>query len=239
MNHINQQLFLDNLKKSINNKFERKFSSHIIKIAQEDNNDNPINYERKIRDAITDLGVTTTNHPLLLKIFEEIISLNILEIFQQSTNPNINDAVDTALQNFKNEASKYREEINHLLQQQTYIPPTDQTFSSIADFIQNIPPEHLPHPPQSDTKTLDDALQIRARYMTRLQDKIEKLRKIAEKIGVPAPTLEIISEDMIIDEKTGVAEKWYTVRVHGDSPQINGWRLIAKLEHSPTERNLV
>lgn len=72
-----------------------------------------------------------------------------------------------------------------------------------------------------------------------LEDEIEKLSRKAEKLGCSPISMEILSEEMVETETEdadgykvkGNAVKVFTVEVIGESPMLNGWKFVAKLEH--------
>lgn len=66
-----------------------------------------------------------------------------------------------------------------------------------------------------------------------LEAKIAKLAKRADKLGVPAPTLEIVETLDLQDEETGMLFQHHRVKVSGESPHFDGWRMRAVVDLDP------
>jgi len=62
------------------------------------------------------------------------------------------------------------------------------------------------------------------------EEKVEKLNKKAIKLNFPAITFEILETVVNIDEKTKRAENFFKIILNGESPKLNGWKFIARLE---------
>jgi len=74
----------------------------------------------------------------------------------------------------------------------------------------------------------------------KLASKIAKLNKKAAKLGTPEITMTVLAERFEIWHKTDatghsieVPVKVFDVEVVGEAPVLNGWKLAAKLEHTP------
>ncbi len=77
-----------------------------------------------------------------------------------------------------------------------------------------------------------------------LKEKIEKINKKAVKLGCNTLEIVVVSEHFVEkkDETTGESLgmiKTLDVKVVGDSPVINGWHLVAELQHVSDEANAV
>jgi hypothetical protein len=99
----------------------------------------------------------------------------------------------------------------------------------------------------SPTHPEDGIYEIPAENLGKLQKKLKTLANKAEKLGLPAPELEIVGERLVPIEKhyegkareqqeatgleSGRKRKVYDVRVSGQSPIIEGWMLIAVIDH--------
>jgi hypothetical protein len=86
----------------------------------------------------------------------------------------------------------------------------------------------------------DGIYEIPAENFGKLQKKIKTLANKADKLGLPAPELEIVGEQMVpifeVDSHgtnfdTGRKRKVHSVKVSGQSPIIEGWLLIAVIDH--------
>jgi hypothetical protein len=81
---------------------------------------------------------------------------------------------------------------------------------------------------------------IHEKNMIAFKEKVEKLNKKALKLDFPAITfneLEVITK---IDEKTKEVDRFYKIELNGDSPKLNGWKFVARLETIKGEKhNLV
>jgi hypothetical protein len=76
----------------------------------------------------------------------------------------------------------------------------------------------------------------------RLADKIAKLARKAAKLGCPAPMFAVVGEPFEKQRKTEDGHKYFVtyrhVEVSGESPQINGWRFAATVDHDGEENIL-
>lgn len=77
---------------------------------------------------------------------------------------------------------------------------------------------------------------IPATYWPVLCDKISAIQKKAQKMGVPIPRIELTGKDRLdrIATKDGRVDKVRMVEIDviGDMPVYNGWKFLAKIEHS-------
>ncbi|AAQ17890.1 hypothetical protein Aeh1ORF229c [Aeromonas phage Aeh1] len=80
-------------------------------------------------------------------------------------------------------------------------------------------------------------IQIDEMYFEQFVARMEKLGRIAAKMGIDAPTFEIISERMITDDADLYTYKSFVIEVKGDAPKMpGGWTFVAKIDH---DENLV
>jgi len=238
MTDIDREMLINSIRQKISSKPQ---VSSIIKISW---NDKPLSEEEvsdKIQELLADFGITSQLNPALEKIFFKMIYDEIIKNINRA-NLSLTEAAETTFNDFRTEAERYRAQLFNLAH--TYSPTGKEPTSSLTDFLFSLPTQAF----SDEEKILEgeDPLQenngtvrIRALYMPKLQGKMDKLAKIATKLGLSPPYIEVISEETVVDEKTGIAEEWYQIKIHGESPQINGWKLIAKLEHSPVGRNIV
>ena len=82
--------------------------------------------------------------------------------------------------------------------------------------------------------------EVPAENLGKLQKKLKTLANKADKLGLPAPELEIVDERMMpifeVDSygktfDTGKQRKVHDVKVTGQSPILEGWLLIAVIDH--------
>ena len=114
------------------------------------------------------------------------------------------------------------------------IDSVDKWIQTLAE--KNMLLEETPGPDQEGLPP--GVVKIREMVLPQLNKKIEKLIKIANKLGLAAPTIKILSEEIIMNPKTKLGEKWLTVQISGQAPNINGWEFVAKIEHHD-EANIV
>lgn len=86
-------------------------------------------------------------------------------------------------------------------------------------------------------KTLDDTFNLNDRGLDYVKTQLEKLNKKASRIGVPPLELKILNEKFVKvtheDFPNGfMMIKYYTVKIEGKSPIIDGYEFIASIEHS-------
>lgn len=85
--------------------------------------------------------------------------------------------------------------------------------------------------------------EIPAENFAKLELKINALARRAVKLDLPEPVLEVVGERMvktldIAGLPTGKFRKVFDVVVSGDNPQLEGWTLVAIIEHLP-DGNLI
>ena len=85
-------------------------------------------------------------------------------------------------------------------------------------------------------KTLTDTFDLTTNGLEYLKGQLEKLKKRAGRIGVPAPEYKIVSERDVKEKDPDTAlEKTthiYTVKIEGKAPIIDGYEFIANIEHT-------
>jgi len=85
--------------------------------------------------------------------------------------------------------------------------------------------------------------------LARLQERVEKLNRRAERLGLPPIALAVEGEELeelvfprghrLAGEKTGKVNRWLTIRLTGQAPVIEGWKLIARVEHHGAAGNII
>src|SRR5690554_5379532 len=73
---------------------------------------------------------------------------------------------------------------------------------------------------------------IPAYRLAGIQGRLEGLSRQAEKLGMPAFTIEVGDLVYKNDLKTQVQHQYYPLSVTGGVPKIDGWRFAAKIEHN-------
>ena len=96
----------------------------------------------------------------------------------------------------------------------------------------------------NDTTTEDRPIyEIPATNLSALQAKLDEMNRRAVKLGCEPTTLKIIEEFEVERrrEHTRIKYmvKYYKVEVVGQSPKLNGWKLLACIERQPSGENLV
>jgi hypothetical protein len=96
----------------------------------------------------------------------------------------------------------------------------------------------------NDTTTEDRPIyEIPATNLSALQAKLDEMNRRAVKLGCEPTTLKIVEEFEVERrrEHTRIKYmvKYYKVEVVGQSPKLNGWKLLACIERQPSGENLV
>jgi len=239
---MDKNLFFNNLQKFSKQSTTGNFNSNIIKIAQ----DNSDFWRKRAVDLITNaLQHLDINNGMLLAVLRELIFKYIEDIQYEKNTDNLNmEIIEAAIEKFKQEALPYQEQLvqlnvnyNRRVMPVQYLQFDIPKENTLQQFLSNIPDQFKGLTEETE-QVSKNVVKIRARYFSDLEGKIRNLAKIAAKLNMPAPELEILAEENIVNSR-GIADKWYTVRIIGIAPQINGWKIVAKIEHSPTGRNLV
>lgn len=87
--------------------------------------------------------------------------------------------------------------------------------------------------PSTDEELSRDEFLIPEQNMDALRKSLERLKKRADRIGVPAPTMEVI--DQVEETEGGRVHLSYRVRVRGEAPKYNGWRFVAVVDLDPDD----
>lgn len=69
--------------------------------------------------------------------------------------------------------------------------------------------------------------------LPKLKSKIESLARIAKKLSLPPPVLNVLEEEVRWDTN-GKGTKWFTVEIEGEAPALKGWEFVARIEHHDT-----
>jgi len=79
---------------------------------------------------------------------------------------------------------------------------------------------------------------VRTARLDRLTKHIDRQARRAAKLGVPGPALELGEQVAVADrrrdaygEESITYRDWQAARVTGPAPRLNGWRLVARVEH--------
>jgi hypothetical protein len=107
------------------------------------------------------------------------------------------------------------------------------------------PPEGI-SPPTDDAKKVEEQerktqFSIPLEKLDAVKRKVEKLTKVAEKLGVPPMVMDVVgTEDKkyVDDAGKDYFVKHAIVRILGDPPVLNGWRLVARILHGE-EGNII
>lgn len=87
-------------------------------------------------------------------------------------------------------------------------------------------------PPKGDT------YEIPEENLGRLEEKIAKLNKSAEKLGCKPIKLDVFNKVVHKNAETGEVTVNYQVYVEGEAPKLKGWTFLGALTHAP-EGNIV
>lgn len=81
---------------------------------------------------------------------------------------------------------------------------------------------------------------IHEKNMVAFNDKMEKLNKKASKLDFPAITFKELEVITKVDKNTKKVDRLHKIELNGDSPKLNGWKFVARLETIKGEKdNLV
>jgi hypothetical protein len=87
----------------------------------------------------------------------------------------------------------------------------------------------------------DNTQDVRAAVLPYLENEINKLNRKAEKLGTP-PIEMSVSEPFFKEEKEDgetVQQKYVTVTIEGEAPQVPGYEFLATIEHKGASGNIV
>ena len=68
--------------------------------------------------------------------------------------------------------------------------------------------------------------------LAHIAPRINKLAKIADKLGLPPISMTVTGEEFQPGSSGGAVDKWISLELTGALPVINGWRFLGKLSHT-------
>ncbi|ADQ52944.1 hypothetical protein CL89_gp253 [Aeromonas phage PX29] len=73
-------------------------------------------------------------------------------------------------------------------------------------------------------------------FLEKFKERMNKLARIAAKMGIAAPTFEIVDTEYVRDDKIDAYYKRFIIEITGEAPKMpGGWTFVAKINH---EENL-